>query len=182
MNLKNPSDHFTVCQTIFFPKTFYTWTSMTIPQSHRPGFLNPVCETMVWSLKFKVKNVFEKKWKNPVCETVVWSLVDWVKNLIEKKMPRSVRQWYGHWRVKKIKTFEKNNEIFEKRFVNCLRKHSYPALTIVLCCVFCPHNFENTNFIIQTTNSLQTTKSDVNYKQVFVPNSQNSQYLEVSFF
>ncbi len=38
---------------------------------------------------FRVENVFEKKkWKNWVCETVVWSLVDRVKNLIEKKWLR----------------------------------------------------------------------------------------------
>ncbi len=61
---------------------------MTIQQSHRPGFLNPVCGTVVWSLKFRVENVFEKKMKKKkVCETVLWSLVDPVKNLIEKKWP-----------------------------------------------------------------------------------------------
>ncbi len=65
---------------------------MTIPRSHRPGsdrgFLNPVCETVIWSLTFRVENVFEKKnEKNPVCETVVWSLVDWVKNLNKKNDP-----------------------------------------------------------------------------------------------
>ncbi len=34
-----------------------------------------------------IKNDFlkKKKWKNPVCETVVWPLADRVKNLIEKK-------------------------------------------------------------------------------------------------
>ncbi len=37
--------------------------------------------------------------KTPVCETLVWSLADRVKNLIEKKMTRSVKQWYGHWWV-----------------------------------------------------------------------------------
>ncbi len=37
---------------------------------------------------FRVENVFEKKnEKNPVCETVVWSLADRVKNLNEKKWP-----------------------------------------------------------------------------------------------
>ncbi len=51
-------------------------------------FLNPACETVVWSLTFRVKKcVWKKKWKNPVWETVVWSLVDQVKNLIEKKWP-----------------------------------------------------------------------------------------------
>ncbi len=35
-----------------------------------------------------VENVFEKKeWKTLVCETVVWLLADRVKNLIEKKWP-----------------------------------------------------------------------------------------------
>ncbi len=62
--------------------------------------LNPVCETMVWSLTFRVKNVFEKKWKKPDL---------WVRGMVTggpgqkpdwKKMTRSVRQWYGHWRVK----------------------------------------------------------------------------------
>ncbi len=56
-----------------------------VPQT---WFLNPVCETVVWSLMFRVENVFEKKnEKNPVCKTVVWSLADRVKNLIEKKLP-----------------------------------------------------------------------------------------------
>ncbi len=46
------------------------------------------CETVVWSLMFRVENVFEKKiLKNLVCETVVWSLADRVKNLIEKNDP-----------------------------------------------------------------------------------------------
>ncbi len=33
------------------------------------------------------KTTFKKNEKNPVCETVVWSLADRVKNLIEKKLP-----------------------------------------------------------------------------------------------
>ncbi len=58
---------------------------MTIPRSHRLGFLNPVCETVVWSPTFRVENVLEKKnEKNLVCETVVWSMADRVKKLIEK--------------------------------------------------------------------------------------------------
>ncbi len=64
---------------------------MTIPRSHRPGLKNPGLwdpENVVWSLKFRVENVFEKKnEENPVCEIVVWSLADRVKNLIEKKWP-----------------------------------------------------------------------------------------------
>ncbi len=61
-------------------------------------FLDPVCETLVWSLTFRVENVFEKKYeKTTVWQTVVWSLANRVKNLILKKMNRSVRQWYGHW-------------------------------------------------------------------------------------
>ncbi len=32
---------------------------MTILRSHRPGF----CETVVWSLTFRVENLFEKKMK-----------------------------------------------------------------------------------------------------------------------
>ncbi len=34
-----------------------------------------------------VKNDFKKSEKNLVCETVVWPLADRVKNLIEKKWP-----------------------------------------------------------------------------------------------
>ncbi len=34
----------------FFSKSFYTWTSMTIPRS----------QTMVWSLTFRDENVFKK--------------------------------------------------------------------------------------------------------------------------
>ncbi len=63
---------------------------MTIPRSHRPGFLNPVCQIVEWSLTFRVKNVFEKKkWKKPGLwdRGMVWSLADWVKNLIEKNWP-----------------------------------------------------------------------------------------------
>ncbi len=41
------------------------------------GFLNLVCETVVWSLTFRVENVFEKKMKKT----------------------RSVRLRYGHWRI-----------------------------------------------------------------------------------
>ncbi len=66
---------------------------MTIPQSHRPGFFNPVCET------------------------TVWSLADRVKNLIGKKMTWSVRQWYGHWRVNK-----KNDRNINENHNNCSRK------------------------------------------------------------
>ncbi len=47
-----------------------------------------------------VQNGFKKNEKNPVCETVVWPLANRVKNLIEKKMTRSVRQQYGLWQVK----------------------------------------------------------------------------------
>ncbi len=61
----------------FFSKTFYTWTSMTIPQSHR---------RMVTDIRDQ-KCVWKKNEKNPVCETVVWSLADRVNNLIEKKWP-----------------------------------------------------------------------------------------------
>ncbi len=52
-------------------------------------FLNPVCGTVVWSLTFRVQNVFEKKWKNPFCKTVVlWSLVEQVKKTwLIKKWP-----------------------------------------------------------------------------------------------
>ncbi len=64
--------------------------------------LNLICETVVWSLTFRVENAFEKKMKNLVCETAVWSLADRVKNLIDKKMTRSVRQWYGHLLVKRL--------------------------------------------------------------------------------
>ncbi len=34
-----------------------------------------------------VENDFKKNFKNPVCETVVWPLADRVKNLIGKKWP-----------------------------------------------------------------------------------------------
>ncbi len=35
---------------------------MTIPRSHRSGFFYPVCETVVWLLAGRVKNLIEKKW------------------------------------------------------------------------------------------------------------------------
>ncbi len=35
----------------------------------------------------------KKNIKNPVCETMVWSLVDRVKNLIEKNSAVRVRTW-----------------------------------------------------------------------------------------
>ncbi len=69
-----------------FSKTFYTWTSMTIPQSHRPGLRSVRPWYGHWRLGSKM--CLKKKWKNPICETVVWSMVDRVKNLIEKKWPR----------------------------------------------------------------------------------------------
>ncbi len=72
--------------------------SMTIPQSYRWVFLNPVCETVVWPLVFMVKNVFEKiKNSDPTDRGMVTGRPgqkpDW------KKMTRSVRLWYGLWRV-----------------------------------------------------------------------------------
>ncbi len=111
----------------FFSKTFYIWTSMTIPQSL-------VCETVVWSLTFMVENVFEKKMKKTlICETVVWSMADRVKNLIEKK-DRSVRQWYGQWQellggyyiilCKIVSKFPPFSENFEKFFFNLFFKIS----------------------------------------------------------
>ncbi len=42
---------------------------------------------MVWPLTSRSKTTFKKNEKNPVCETVVWPLVDRVKNLTEKKWP-----------------------------------------------------------------------------------------------
>ncbi len=60
---------------VFFSKTFYTWTSMTIPRSHRPGFFKPG----LWDHGMVTGGPGQKP--------------DW------KNMTRSVRQWYGHWRV-----------------------------------------------------------------------------------
>ncbi len=83
---------------------------MTIPRSHRPGFFNPVCETVVWSIMFKVENVFEKKkgkntslWVHGMVTGGPGQKPDW------KKITRSVRQWYGYWWVKidHFKTFLK---------------------------------------------------------------------------
>ncbi len=60
---------------------------MIIPQSHRPGFFKPSLWHRGMSLTFRVENMFEKKnVRNPFCETVVWSLADRAKNLIEKKL------------------------------------------------------------------------------------------------
>ncbi len=95
----------------FFLSAFRSWTSVTIPltQSVRPWYghwhpdvkclkkKNLVCETVVWSLTFRVENVLEKKMEktrserplydhrrtgskiwlkknDPVCQTVIWSL------------------------------------------------------------------------------------------------------------
>ncbi len=47
---------------------------------------NPVCETVVWSLMFRVESVLEKKnGKNLVCETVVLSLPFRVESVLEKR-------------------------------------------------------------------------------------------------
>ncbi len=90
----------------FFSKTFYTWTSMTIHGLIDQVFFNLVCETVVWSLTFRVENALKKILKTQSVR--VWSLADWVKNLT-KKMTRSVRQWYDHWRVKiKLNNFITN--------------------------------------------------------------------------
>ncbi len=62
--LTNSSDHTMVCQTVFFFLRHFT-----------PG--------SQWPYHGLTDRVF----LNPVCETVVWSLADWVKNLIEKKWP-----------------------------------------------------------------------------------------------
>ncbi len=60
---------------------------MTIPRPVDQAILNPVCGTVVWSLMFRIENVFGKKCKHPICETVIWPLADRVKNLIEKNNP-----------------------------------------------------------------------------------------------
>ncbi len=51
-------------------------------------FFNPVCGTVVWSLTFRVKNVFEKKWKNPDL---------WDSDMVTGGLNRSQEyEWY--WR------------------------------------------------------------------------------------
>ncbi len=55
-----------------------------------------------------VENEFKKNEKTQVCETVVWPLADRIKNLIEKKMTWSVRQRYGLWRVKMFPKYSSN--------------------------------------------------------------------------
>ncbi len=103
-SLTNQSNHTMVCQTGFpFSKKFYSWMSLTIPQSHRPVFFKPG-QPGLWGCgvvtDVRVENVFEKKNKKTSlwdCGTVTGrpgQKPDW------KKMTRSVRQWYGHWRVK----------------------------------------------------------------------------------
>ncbi len=52
-----------------------------------------------------VKYDLKKNLKTPVCETVVWPLANRVKNLIEKIMTRSVRQRYGLWWVNNVTFF-----------------------------------------------------------------------------
>ncbi len=98
----------------FFLSGFWPRTWITIPRSHRLGFSsfffnyvfnplsylmslphlkNPVCETVVWSLTFRVQKVFEKKWK----KTRLWD-----RGMVtggpgqkpdRKKMTRSVVIW-----------------------------------------------------------------------------------------
>ncbi len=72
----------------FFLRHFTPGCQWPYPSLIDRFFFNPVYETVVWSLTFRVENMFEKKnGKNQVCETVVWSLADWVKNLIENQWP-----------------------------------------------------------------------------------------------
>ncbi len=101
---------------IFFQSGFRPCTPVTISWFHRPDFFhfflnqdlmkknekNPVCETVIWPLAYRIENLIEKKMKkNLVCETVIWSLANKVENLIERKMKKnwSVKLWYVHWRT-----------------------------------------------------------------------------------
>ncbi len=71
---------------------------MTIPQSIRPVFfLRHFTRGRQWPYHGLTDRVF----LNPVCDTVVWSLTFRVKNVFEKKEKKalSLRPWYGHWRI-----------------------------------------------------------------------------------
>ncbi len=78
---------------VFFPKTFYTWMSMTIPQSHRLWYGH-------WRLGSKM---YLKKMKKPRSVRPWYGRRRTVsKTWLKKKMTRSVRQWYGHWRIRQV--------------------------------------------------------------------------------
>ncbi len=64
-------------------------TSVSIPQSHRPGFFS-----FLFFFTFSTWDVSDYT-TDPVCETVVWWLTS--KSKIYKKKQRSDRLWYGHW-------------------------------------------------------------------------------------
>ncbi len=74
------------CQTgFFFPKTFYTWISMTIPRFHKPGFLKP-----------------------SLCDH---GMVTDVQGQKKVKKIQSVRLWYGHWRTGSKTWLKKNDTV-----------------------------------------------------------------------
>ncbi len=81
-----------VCETVVWSLTSQSKISFKKP---------PVWQTVVWPTDVLVENDFKKNEKTPVCETVVWPLADQVKNLIKKKT-WYVRQRYGLWRVKHL--------------------------------------------------------------------------------
>ncbi len=75
-------------------------------------------------------NFFKKMGKNPVCETVVWPLADRVKNLLEKKWPgQSDSDMASGWlRVNLPLIAEKYTEDFLLNF------HELSICGTFLCC------------------------------------------------
>ncbi len=88
-NLTNPSHHITVFQTSFFFLRHFTPDVNDHTTVSQTRVFNPFCEIVVWSLKFRVENVFEKK--------------------ILKS--RYVRLWYGHWRIGSKTRVKKNDPV-----------------------------------------------------------------------
>ncbi len=84
----------------FFLRHFTTGRQWPYHGLTNQVFLNQICETVVWSLTFRVENVFGKKKRSVRPWYGHWPTRSktWFK-----KMIRSVRQGYGHWRVKAMK-------------------------------------------------------------------------------
>ncbi len=109
-----------------------------------------------------------------------------------------VRKFFDFWRLENFLRKSrrlKKNEIFEKKFMNCLRIHFYLAnycllsphkfakcnlpINIVLCRVFVPMILK---ILLYNINNKRPTKWVVNYEWDFVPKCRNSRILWGIFF
>ncbi len=143
----------------------------------------------------KIIRMFLRKFENfkrknsefqQFCEKNVWIFSNsWVFCILRLHLgfENSSEKYFHFWQlenfIRKSGCLKKKDEIFEKWFMNWLRKDFYPAnvcmvfshkftkrnlpVNIVLCCVFVSM-ISKIHFIIWTINALRTTKWDMNDK------------------